>query len=428
MQELKKILNELQSTSGKLAKQDIITRNLNNERFVTVMKFLLNDFIVTGLSSKKIDKQLIGTSVTNELQTVEDMLTYLQENNTGKDSDIAVIQNFIYRHSGDEIYNLIKSIATKSIKLGVSATTWNKLVSEEDKLPVFDVMLAEKYFDNSDKVKGEFIITTKLDGNRNLGFNDLDVTMRTRQGQLYEGFVDIESEMSNLPKGYVYDGELIALDDKGLNSADLYRETTSKVRKNGIKTGVIFHVFDMLPIEDFKKGICKIPCIERKKMLKDALDKANCKWISEVPMLYVGKDKEQITYWLNKITSEGGEGVMVNIANAPYECKRTRTILKVKKMQSADLRVIGFEEGDGRLKGTLGRLNVDYKGNIVGVGSGFSDGDRTYIWNNQSEVLGKIVEIQYFEESTNNKNKDEVSLRFPVFKSIRDDKDEVSYY
>ena len=118
---------------------------------------------------------------------------------------------------------------------------------------------------------------------------------------------------------------------------------------------------------------------------------------------------------------------MVNLADAPYECKRTKNILKVKKMQSADLKIIGFEEGDGRLKDTLGKVVVSYKGNKVGVGSGFRDDERSYIWTNQDKLMGKIIEVQYFEESKNSKT-NEYSLRFPVFKTIRHDKTEPSYY
>jgi len=72
----------------------------------------------------------------------------------------------------------------------------------------------------------------------------------------------------------------------------------------------------------------------------------------------------------------------------------------------------------------LGSIVVDYKGYELGVGSGFSDKDREYYWNNQDEIVGKIVEISYFEESSNDKGTE--SLRFPVFKAVRE-KDEVSY-
>ena len=115
---------------------------------------------------------------------------------------------------------------------------------------------------------------------------------------------------------------------------------------------------------------------------------------------------------------------MVNL-DTPYVCKRTDTILKVKVMKTCDLKVTGFEEGIGKYTGKLGALIVDYKGFNCGVGSGFSDYDREYIWDNRDEYLGRIIEVQFFEES---KNQDGgLSLRFPVFKGLRLDKTKPSY-
>ena len=118
---------------------------------------------------------------------------------------------------------------------------------------------------------------------------------------------------------------------------------------------------------------------------------------------------------------------MLNYADKYYKCNRNRYILKIKKMQSADLKIIGFEEGNSKNKNTLGNLIVNYKGFNVGVGSGFTDEDRKYIWEHKQEVLGTIVEISYFEETTNKKDSS-LSLRFPVFKRFRNDKDTESYY
>jgi len=427
METVIKIIQSIQSESGKIAKQTIIKENLSNELFVKIMKFLLNDFIVTGLSKKKISKIIDRYAPHTEIYRLEHALFYLTKNNTGKDSDILAIQSFMSL-CPKETQLFLTELLTKTLKIGVSADTWNKLVSIEHKLPVFDVMLAEKYFDNEHKVTDKFIITSKLDGNRAVCINSEDgLTIRTRQGQLYEGLIDIESAFEKLPKGFVYDGELIATNEEGLDSANLYRKTTSIVRKDGIKQNIIFHVFDLIPIEEFENGKSKSPCVRRKLELKNILNECDSEWIVEVQVLYYGSDKSQITYWLNDQISKGLEGVMVNIADAPYVCKRTSNILKVKKMQTVDLEIIGFEEGDGRLSNTLGRINVDYKGNVVGVGSGFSDDDRKFIWENKDTLLGRIVEIQYFEESSN-KNDNSLSLRFPVFKCIREIGKDVSYY
>ena len=60
------------------------------------------------------------------------------------------------------------------------------------------------------------------------------------------------------------------------------------------------------------------------------------------------------------------------------------------------------------------------------VGSGFSKEDREYYWNHKNEILNKIIEISYFEISNNQNGT--YGLRFPVFKHIRLDKDEISMY
>lgn len=115
---------------------------------------------------------------------------------------------------------------------------------------------------------------------------------------------------------------------------------------------------------------------------------------------------------------------MINL-NTPYECKRTKSLIKVKKFFSCDIKCIDIEEGSGRNKGTLGALVCEYRGNRVKVGSGFSDVDRKHFWLHPEDVVGRIVSVKYKEET---KNKDGgISIRFPVFECVRFDKNETSY-
>ena len=425
MEELQRILNQLQSTSGAKEKQQIIKDNLNNNLFVSTMKFLLNDFIVTGLSTKKMNKK-VDVTISNKLSSLEDMYTYLKDNNTGKDYDIAVINNFIYDNF--EYKEFITLLATKSLKLGITATTWNKIVNDNDKLPVFDCMLAQKYFDNQDYVENRmFSLTMKRDGNRCIFTKDNGkITAYTRQGQSYIGLVDLENELSKLNTDNVaIDGELMVLNDSDIKSDEQFKATMKIVRKDGEKHGVKLVVFDYMPLDDFKKGLCKIDYSTRRKSLENVF--SNCTYFEPVKKLYEGNDDSVIMKLLDEVTEQGEEGLMININSAPYECKRTKNLLKVKKMQTCDLRVIGFEEGEGKLKGTLGKIIVDYKGNEVGVGSGYSIEDRDYFWRNKEKLINRVIEIQYFEETTNQKN-DKLSLRFPVYKKLREEGKEVSYY
>jgi DNA ligase-1 len=94
-------------------------------------------------------------------------------------------------------------------------------------------------------------------------------------------------------------------------------------------------------------------------------------------------------------------------------------------MQDADLKIIGVKEGDGKFRGTLGALVVDYKGSPTGVGSGLTDDIRREIWMHQDQYIGRVAKIRYFEETEDKTGVK--SIRFPVFEEIREEGKEVSY-
>ena len=133
---------------------------------------------------------------------------------------------------------------------------------------------------------------------------------------------------------------------------------------------------------------------------------------------------DEILNLLDNYRVKGAEGLMCNIDKV-YEFKRSKGCLKLKVMQTMDLEIIGFQQGTGKYIDKLGALVVDFKGNSVGIGTGFNDIDRQYIWDNRDKLLGRVVELRYFEV-TKDKNGIE-SLRFPSFVCIREEGKEVSY-
>ena len=333
----------------------------------------------------------------------------------------------------NEYSEFVNGLITKSIKLGIDAKTANKVYGKGF-IPTFECMLAEKYFEFPQKVNGkEFTITLKLDGIRCLLIKENGkVLLFSRQGQQIEGLMDIEFAATNIPAdNFVIDGELLIQDTTDISSKEQYKATTKIVRKDGEKHGIVLRAFDILDLMEFKNHQCKIIYTERRDNLHMLLSLLNYgkptgeQFIVELPVLYSGTNTNMIMRHLEEVRANHGEGVMININDAPYEFKRTTNLLKVKVMQDCDLMITGFEEGSGRLSGTLGRLNVDYKGNTLGVGGGFSDAERTYFWKNQQALLGRVVKVQYFEE-TRDKNGVK-SLRFPVFKELREEGKEVSY-
>lgn len=440
LSELYKIFNELKNTSSRLGKEQILENNKDNNLFTYVIKFMYDPYIVTGLSKTKINKQmdngwLFSFDEMEDNSTLVEIIDYLKKNNTGKDADIYKVNSYLGSHR--EYEDMLKDIFTKDLVLGIQASTINKVYGEGF-IPTFSVMLAEKYFDKPEWVSGkEFLLTTKLDGTRLVAVVDDKIELFTRQGQLVTGMVDIEEELKQLPRGYVYDGELIAEVKSELESKDLFRETISRARRDGTKTGIIYHIFDMVRIDEFKRGIGSVPAWERKqqlhKIFKDnQLDqKHSFKWLKEVEVLYEGDNEEFIQMYLDSITNMGGEGIMINISNAPYECKRTKNLLKVKRFNTADVRITDVYEGTGKYVGKLGGISIQFenKGQLwnCDVGSGFTDEEREFYWQNKDKLLNKIVEIKYFEISQDANGV--YSLRFPTWIGrIRDDKDEISMY
>ena len=423
MEEIIKIINQLREESSTNGKLKILKDNKDNELLKKVLEYTYNPFKKYGMSEKSLTCK--EGNINYEIDNIFKLLDLLSNSNIN-DSLRDTTNSFLSVVKKD-IRDIYKCMLLKDLKIGCNSKTINKVW--KDLIPSFNVMLAESYFkQKKNYINGrEFVISTKLDGNRLVIIKRNGIVeFYTRQGKLMDGLIEIEEEAKLLDDNMVYDGELISENPSNLPSDELFRITMTKARKKGIKTGLIFNCFDMLPVSDFERGICKIPFIKRKTTLKSLLDSLKLQHIIEVPILYQGTDESKILEWIKWARDNDLEGVMINLSTAPYECKRSKGILKGKVMQSCDLRIIDFEEGEGNFKGTLGATLVEYKDNTVKVGSGYSLEDRNYIWEHKKELIGRIMEVQYFEESTNQKD-NKLSLRFPVFLRIRSLGKEVSY-
>jgi DNA ligase 1 len=431
MENVVKIIGELQAESSKTGKEAILKANKDNELFRKVLRFVYNPFIVTGLSTKKITKN-VKINSSSYPTTLEEAINHLRKNNSGRDTDIAVIQSFINTLETDEMKEVAQQIFTKDLKVGITEKTINKVYGKGE-IPSFGVMLAESYAKKEDKVKGKFFITLKLDGNRCVAVNEEDgVKFFTRKGQPIQGMTELENQFKELPKGLVYDGELLLVNKDNLPSDELFRATQKVVRKDGEKKDLEFHVFDSVSIEEFYDGKSKKTYEQRRNTLDLMFNHFNDGQIQAIkllPVLYEGTDKNMIGVLMKWAEEKNYEGLMVNTANGLYVTKRTDNLLKVKQFKTADLLVVSLEKAiDGQFKDLLARVNVEYKGNLVGVGSGFTIEERRQFTEDPDLIVGKIIEVQYFEESKDEKT-GEPSLRFPVFKGIRHDKglEDVNY-
>lgn len=405
-------LKQIQNTRGTNAKRDLLEQYKNNEVLKEILYFAFNPYIKTGIGYTK----LYSIEPTNEIlrQDIITIFDYLKNNNTGKEVDVRIVRQFIETHK--EYEDILAKIFTKSLNIGVSYSTIHKIWP--GLIPGFGIQLACKYNDQIDELEGvEVFVTQKLDGNRCFAqVKDHQCTFYSRSGKEIEGMNEVASELSRMADGW-YDGEIIA---------QSFNETQSQTLRKGEKTNLVFNIFDYVTEQEMMTQNCVHNYQERRYHLEYLFRGIDTfQFVKVVPVIARGKcNFDWIMKLLDEASDKGWEGIMLN-QNAPYQFWRTGYLTKVKKMYNADLRVIGVQEGRGQNEGKVGALTVDYKGYHVGVGSGLKKEEREYYWTHQDEIIGKIIEVKYQEESKDKQGN--LSLRFPVFRGIRTDKNEVSY-
>ena len=367
---------------------------------------------------------------------LSELLDYLIEHNTGTDYDIGIIKYFLEKYENNSI---LSQLISKTLTLGVSGKSINDALGES-LVPTFDVQLAFPYdktitststkrqidrYDDDDLL----YVTQKLDGFRGLTTYKTKIQTYSRKGQLIDGLDELHQDIENViqasgltdmfPNGFAIDGELLLKNEENLSSDALFRATTKELRKNGKKQNITYNIFDILPLDEFYYHDASTQMYKERRAILDTIQSG--RFTQVVPVLDV-ITKSEIPKWSNYASDHGWEGIMLNYANGYYRTKRSAELLKVKKMHTADLEIVGFNQAiDGKNAGQLQSINVKLDDeNIVQVGSGLTEELRLEIWNNQDKYLGAMVEIQYFELSENQNGGK--SLRFPVFKDFRFDK------
>jgi DNA ligase-1 len=279
-------------------------------------------------------------------------------------------------------------------------------------------------------MKGIKRLEVKLDGVRVLAVvSGNSCTLFSRNGKEFANFPHIAEAILDNRKAFQYgrgtgghfvlDGEIV-----GESFQKLMKQAQ---RKSDVETtGMVYHIFDILPLDAFKEGHCNLQQHKRIEWIDSAktqLMETDCLRIMnglDVD-LDTAEGNDVMDRFAKDAVKQGFEGIMIKDLDAPYECKRSSFWMKWKPTITVDLTIVGFEEGTGRNEGRLGAIiyeGVDNERNIcVNVGTGYSDSDRDEFWAARDRLLGVIGEI---EADAVTQNQDGTySLRFPRHKRFR---------
>lgn len=417
------LLLQIKNTKGINDKQEIIARNLDSEELLITLRYLNIPSIKSNIGKKKVSKALELVGEFERIENYKAFISYLSGKSTGKDLDIQAVQYYI---SLNEPYKeLLEDIATKKLSLGIKAKGINKVLVKYNKKLIYthEVMKAESYsLVQPDLTDENIYLTNKLDGVRGTFIYDSDKNaLLSRSGLEFNGLNHIIEHAVNLPDNMVFDGELISKNPDNLSSEDLFNLTKGLLNSNNSKEDIVFHIFDMLTLDEYYKGYSNKVYSERRNDLNTIEENEFIKVVPIHKHYPNGATEEEILTELAYLESQGEEGCMINIANKPYLNKRTKNILKVKSFHSCDGVIVDLIEGQGRLKSTLGKVAITFEDIVVNIGSGMTDEERDYFWNNKDEIIGKVAEYSYFQKSKNNRG--EMDLRFATWKGLRPDKE-----
>jgi DNA ligase-1 len=358
---------------------------------------------------------------------LEDLRTRGLTGNRARDK----IQECAQEFDSDEWNMLARRVLIKDLRCGITEKTLNKVLGKTGyKIPVFSCQLAQDSTDHPKKIKGIKRLEVKLDGVRVLAVvNGSACTLYSRNGKEFENFPQIADFVEEHRKAFqrdsafggkfVLDGEIV-----GKNFQDLMKQAQ---RKSNAKTdNMVYHVFDIVPLTEFRDGFCNLQQHKRIDLLKRAqamLPENGC--VQIMPGMDVDLDTAEghdvMRRFADDSVAQGFEGIMIKSMGAPYECKRSDFWMKWKPTITVDLDIVGFEEGTGRNLGRLGAIICEGNDNgrkiQVNVGTGFSDSNRDEYWVNRDKLLGDVVEIQADVVTQNQDGS--YSLRFPRFVRFR---------
>lgn len=428
MQEIIHILNELRSLSGN-KQLNKLKEYKDNELLKEILLYTYDQSLKYKISDNKLKKGLEVVKNESGVEccdwiTFKNMLDKLSKLKATKDSDVFEVANFIDSCETQDEIDLYTGVLLKDLRLGLNKSTINKAFGG-DTIEKEYVMLAKEYDEKDIVINPRY--SRKMDGIR-CWVSDGIAYSRKNKVFPTANIQHILNAVGELSKEYVLDGELIYIDDNGIES---FKKTTNYIKKDELKEGwenIRYVVFYMVKKDEWfnrkssisllDSGMARVGDMNINKgyseTLYDNVYSLNQFLEKDLPQLQENRKKYN---W---------EGIMVLCSSVPYQFKRTNALQKMKEFQDAEFDIVDFKIGSNKYSDTLGSITIKLDcGSLVDVGSGFSDDERNLIWNNRNVILADKdvkLKVRYFEKTSNQKGGN--GLRFPTFKGFRKDMEE----
>lgn len=402
------ILNELASDASRLYKENILSREYDNTALRSTFLYALNSNYTFWI------RQIPEYEHESSELTLEkgiDALDNLMSRDVTGNAGIAFLADVLSKMDPDDAI-VIERIIRRDLRCGVSDATVNKIWS--GLIPEFKVMLADSKIQN---IKFPAFAQTKLDGIRcHLKREGDSIMAYSRAGKYIELLNALDDAALKVMKdGETWDGELVCVENgqvmnRQKSNGILNKAICGTIRKDEAVT-ITFTAWDIVGSDDYHIRFTELQNrFEESYGIGSKFKLVHSTVVSSMEDAYAQFDDA---------IKQGEEGIILKNFLGAWEGKRSKNLCKMKGENTADLRVIRWEEGTGRNAGRLGNLICQTEDGLleVSVGSGFSDADRDSI--TQNNVLDRILEVRY-NQLIKSKTDKKPSLYLPRAVRFRD--------
>jgi ATP-dependent DNA ligase len=438
MRRFNRLMAECKATTSKTAKTEALTKlgADPNEFAKTMLVAALSPFVTYGVKDFEMPLTARVEDVDNGEEFIQLLLSLSTRSLTGNAAKDA-IRCTLAQYTVETADNLA-AVLRKNLRIGIGAKEINKVFP--GLIPVFDVMLAEKYGDHDPAFPAQ--IEFKMDGQRVTFFitPDRPVVGYSRDGldQTYWLGGLFDGEMQALRQELVGDQPMVLDGEAMIHIIDPSKKhpswtATMEAKKEGAdRSAVRFYAYDWLTRTEWDQQVCLRPQQERSAQLDAALAKV-CSTEVEYGVDWHGKlypsykevvhSREEVNAFFNTAVAQGFEGFMLKQLDAPYVWGRSPFWLKGKPLHTAEGKIVAYYNGKkkGAFEHVLGGFTIEGKLEDgmpfrTNVGGGFTPEERAKFWAEREEMLGWVLECEYMEVTSGG------ALRNPVYTRFRTDK------
>ena len=414
---LQTFVDTMKSTSSLNEKKVIIESIKDNDFILTCLQYTFDPYKkynVTGKNCKK-NFDLIQNEVSygNLFYLLDD----LNDRKITGHMAISAVNRYI--EDNVEYKDLIFSIIDRNLEIRASASVINKVIP--NLIPTFDVALATKYEPKFCDFENEvWLGSRKLDGVRCIiRKEENNIVAYSREGNKFTTIQKVLDDVALIPGDFILDGEICLMDKDG--NEDFQGIMKQIKRKDHTIENPKYVIFDYLTLEEFnsKEGTTKL---QDRYINLQGCDLTSTNTLSLLSQIQI-TGIDHLSEMISDADKNVYEGIMLR-KNAGYEGKRSKSLLKCKKFFDDEYQVLDVEfdshrvirDGKEIVMEMLANVIIEHKGYKVSVGSGWNQEQRIRYHANPETLIGKTINVQYFEESKNQQG--ELSLRFPTVKYV----------